>query len=210
MMFVGDQLYRIENTYRKSLGILDNQLKEIMQNGWSYIKDSNDFIKKIKHLKNILDNALFEIADVARLYPSIPHKAGLKALKEVLDRREEKKIFSEDLVKMTEFMLKNNYFEFNGQVKHQISGTAIGTKFAPTYVCIFMDEIKTKFLQTQEFQPLVWFRHIEDVFFIWTHGTDKLVSFMTKLNNYHPNIKFTYESNKENITFLNLDVSLSG
>ena len=59
MMFVGDQLYRIENTYRKSLGILDNQLKEIMQNGWSYIKDSNDFIKKIKHLKNIPDNALF-------------------------------------------------------------------------------------------------------------------------------------------------------
>ena len=33
---------------------------------------------------------------------------------------------------------------------------------------------------------------------------------MTKFNNYHPNIKFTYESNKENITFLDLDISLSG
>ena len=33
---------------------------------------------------------------------------------------------------------------------------------------------------------------------------------MTEFNNYHPNIKFTYESNKENITFLDLDVSLSG
>ena len=70
--------------------------------------------------------------------------------------------------------LKNNYFEFNGQVKHQISGTAIGTKFAPTYACIFMDEIETNFLQTQEFQPLVWFRYIDNVFFIWTHGPDKL------------------------------------
>ena len=39
---------------------------------------------------------------------------------------------------------------------------------------------------------------------------DKLVSFMTEFNNYHPNRKFTYESNKENITFLDLDVSLSG
>ena len=28
-------------------------------------------------------------------------------------------------------------------------------------------------------------------------------------NNYHPNIKFTYESNKENITFHDLNVSLS-
>ena len=31
---------------------------------------------------------------------------------------------------------------------------------------------------------------------------------MTEFNNYHPNMKFTYESNKEDITFLH--VSLSG
>ena len=33
---------------------------------------------------------------------------------------------------------------------------------------------------------------------------------MTEFNNNHPNIKFNYESNKENITFLDLNVSLSG
>ena len=87
---------------------------------------------------------------------------------------------------------------------------AIGTKFTPTYACISMDEIETKFLQTQEFQPLVWFRYIDDVFFISTHGPYKLVSFVTEFDNYHPNIKFTYESNKENITFLDFDISLCG
>ena len=148
--------------------------------------------------------------DVVGLCPSIPHEAGLRALKEVLDRREEKNISTEDLVKMTEFVLKDNYFEFKGQVKHQISCTAIGTKFATTYACIFMDEIETKFLHTQEIEPSVWFRYIDNVFFIWTHGPDKLVSFMTEFNNYHPNIKFTYESNKENITSLALNGSSSG
>ena len=49
---------------------------------------------------------------------------------------------------MAKFVLKNNYFEFNGKVKQQISGTAIGTKFVPTYVCIFMDEVETSFLET--------------------------------------------------------------
>ena len=48
----------------KASECLDNQLKEVMQNGWSYIKDSNDFIKKIKHLKNIPDNAILVTADV--------------------------------------------------------------------------------------------------------------------------------------------------
>ena len=33
---------------------------------------------------------------------------------------------------------------------------------------------------------------------------------MKEFNNYHPDIKFTYESDKENILFLDLDVSLSG
>ena len=139
----------------KASEFLDNQIKEVVQNGWCYIKDSNDFIKKIKYLKNIPDNTILVTADVVGLYPSIPHEAGLRALKELLDRREEKKISTEDLVKTAEFVLKNNYFEFNGQVKHQISGTAIGTNFAPTYACIFIDEIENKFLETQEFQPLL-------------------------------------------------------
>ena len=47
----------------KASEFLDNQLKEVMQNGWSYIKGSNDFINKIKHLKNIADNALLATAD---------------------------------------------------------------------------------------------------------------------------------------------------
>ena len=46
---------------------------------------------------------------------------------------------------MARFVLENNYFKFNGDVKKQISGTAIGTKFALTYVCIFMDDLETKF-----------------------------------------------------------------
>ena len=44
---------------------------------------------------------------------------------------------------MARFVLENNYFEFNGDVKKQISGTAIGTKFAPPYACIFMDDLET-------------------------------------------------------------------
>ena len=55
----------------------------------------------------------------------------------------------------------------------------------------------------------MWFRYIDDAFFIWTHDPDKLVSSTTEFNNYHL-IKFTYESDKENIPFLDLDVSLSG
>ena len=41
--------------------------------------------------------------------------------------RENKFISTDDIVKMAEFVLKNNYFQFNDKVKQQVSGTAIGT-----------------------------------------------------------------------------------
>ena len=48
---------------------------------------------------------------------------------------------------MAEFALKNNFFEFNNQIKQQISGTAIGTKRAPMYTYIFMDKVETEFFR---------------------------------------------------------------
>ena len=66
---------------------------------------------------------------------------------------------------MAEFVLKNSYFQFNDKVKQQISGSTIGTKFAPTYACVFMDQVETDFLTAQEKVPLVWFRYIWRCFF---------------------------------------------
>ena len=131
----------------------------------------------------------------------IPHNAGLKALSNMLEARDHKAVYTEDLVKMTRFVLENNYFEFNGDVKKQISGTVIGTKFAPPYACIFMDDLETKFLQSQSLQPLVWFRYIDNIFFILIHGNDKLEKFLGDLNSFDNNIKFTHESSKDNDIF---------
>ena len=137
-----------------------------MQRGWSNIKEPGDSIKKTQN-GLIPENAILFTADAVGLYPSIPHEAGLKALREILDKGQQYTIPTSELIRMADFVLKNNCFEFNGQIKQQISGTAIGTKFGPPYVWLFTDKIETAFLETQELQPLVWFRYIDDTFFIW-------------------------------------------
>ena len=54
---------------------------------------------------------------------------------------------------MADFVLKNNFFQFNGQIKQQILGTAIGTTCARTYACIYMDKMDGDFLEKQEYKP---------------------------------------------------------
>ena len=113
------------------------------------------------------------------------------------------------LVKITEFVLTNNYFELRQKVFHHISGITIDTKFAPSYACISMDKFETNFLKTQKLQPFVWFRYIDDVFFIWNHGKEELENFMEELISFSDHIKFTFESDKENINYLDVNINLS-
>ena len=103
---------------------------------------------------------------------------------------------------MAEFLLKNNYFEFNSNVKHQISGTAIATKFAPPYVCIYMDYIENQFLKNEQIQPWVWFRYIDDIFLIWTASEKELDDFLKRLNN-------THERSREEINVLDVTVRVN-
>ena len=48
---------------------------------------------------------------------------------------------------------------------------------------------------------LVWFLYIDDVLFLWTHGKETLSLVLEDLNDFHPNIKFSHEVNKEAFTF---------
>ena len=100
------------------------------------------------------------------LYPSIPHDENLKVLRNQYDKFIYKTVPTEDIIKMAESFLKNKLFESNLKFYKQISGAAIGTKFAPPYGCNFMDNIKTQFLKSQEIELWLWKRFIDDIFFI--------------------------------------------
>ena len=144
---------------------LDHHLKPVMQEGQSYFKDTGDFLNKIKNINAIPENAILVT----------------EALRESLDKRKTHKEPTGKLVKMAEFVFKNTYFQFLDKIYQQILGTAIGTKFTPLYACIFMDQVESKFLQTQKFQTLVWFRYIDDIFFIWSQGESSLKKFYDEI-----------------------------
>ena len=75
-------------------------------------------MKNVKHLGQTSNRAILVRADVVSIYPNIPHKAVLETLRrKFIDTSEVmSEMLTEDTVQITEFVLKNNFFEFNGGI----------------------------------------------------------------------------------------------
>ena len=98
-----------------------------------------------------------------------------------------------------------NSFCFAGLFLQQTNGTAMGAPFSPTIANIFMSITLNRFLQTQQTQPILLARYIDDIFMIWPHkGT--IGNFLQELNDFHPNLKFTHSSSDTATDFLNLTI----
>lgn len=185
---------------------VDYFLKPLAQKVDSYLQDTKDFLNKINSLGRIPPHSLLVTADVSALYTSIPHRDGILTAKKALDTRVILNPPTWILLRFLHFVLTKNCFSFNNKHYLQIQGTSMGTICAPNYAIIFMDNLETTFLQSQPLVPLVWWRYIDDIFFIWTHPRKDLDTFMVSLNRHHPTILFTHEINAETIHFLDTTI----
>ena len=93
----------------KISSFLDFHLQPMAQKVKSYIKDTKDFLNKLKELPELPEDSFLCSIDVVSLYPNIPHEFGLSALKESLDKREDKTLSTETILELAELVLKNNY-----------------------------------------------------------------------------------------------------
>ena len=72
-----------------------------------------------------------------------------------------------------------------------------------------MSKFETSFIDSQQSKPLVWFRYIDDIFFYLDTRGRHLKTFLKHLNSFDPCLKFTNESSKESLPFLDFKVKLS-
>ena len=66
-----------------------------------------------------------------------------------------------------------------------------------------------QFFKNKQIQPWIWFRYIDDIFFIWTADEKKLDDFLERLNSFHFNLKFTHKCYREEINFLDVTVRVN-
>lgn len=108
-------------------------------------------------------------------------------------------------------ILNNNYFRFEGDYYLRTKGTAMGTRFAPSYANLFMGYWEKHHIHpsTNTTMGLVtWKRYIDDCLFIWQGSNEELATFLDTLNTNKFNIKLTSNVSKSSVNFLDLVISV--
>ena len=109
---------------------LQYHVKPLSQKVKSFIKDTNDFLKKLNELWDLPDDFILCTIDVVGLYPNIPHDEGLEAIRKALDKRKDQTVSTDSLILLAECVLKNNVFQHNMRYFKQLQAK----RTAPPYV----------------------------------------------------------------------------
>ena len=145
-------------------------------------------------------NTKLVIVDVDNLFTNVP---VLKTINIILDR-----IFptnksaiihgmnKDNFESLLKLVVTDSYFTFNDQLYRQIDCVAMGSPFGPIFAYIFMSAHESKWQEKCPLKPLLYRHYLDDTLLICKEN-DNVSDFASFLNIQHPNLHFTYETEKD-------------
>ncbi len=177
----------------------------------AYVRDTTDFLRKLKQIDILPEGTLLVTLDVESLYTNIPNDFGLRAARITLQKERNTpgiKPSNESLLKLLRLVLTSNNFKFNGSNFLQVGGCTMGSKVSVGYANNSLGYFETLHVYTYPDQPLIYLRFIDDIFIIWTKGLESLHDFVKHMNSCTTFFKFTSEISEDSVTFLDTRISL--
>ena len=104
------------------------------------------------------------------MYTNIDKEQRLEAVRNIFQAYPSPRRSDKHILELLELSLKNKDFEFNNETFLQISGTAMGKKFAPSYTNLFMAQWENTALEKCYQKPTMYFRYLDDIWILWDHG----------------------------------------
>ena len=199
--------------------LLEKILHQLVQFVPLHLKDTNDFLVKLKDFwsaNDIPEAAIFFSVDVVNLYGSIPLEGAMEAVREMLESHKDDidlcGLSVDDICDLLKECLSNNVFRFGDEFYLQKQGVAMGNPVAPIVAILFMHRFETLALENAPRKPAFLARYIDDFAGVWLEGKESLEEFVEYLNGIDPRIKFTCEMTEEgagSVPMLDTLVSLS-
>ena len=171
---------------------LADYLKPLAKNDY-VINDTQEFPNTIKKIVLGPDEETVSY-DVESLFTSIPLKDTIDHItKQIYEKGVLKPIIKSKLIfqRLLEKLVSDSVFSANNRLIKQLDGCPIEGTFSGIFSGIYMAKLENEVVKPSN--PIFYQRYVDDIFNIRKKGTqDKLFE---DLNKYHPNMKFTVETN---------------
>ena len=174
----------------------------------SRVKDTSEMLTIIDNLNKsntLTSDCRLVSFDIINMFPSIDNISGLKAVKSILDARQDQFSPTACIIIALKLCLECKNSIFNNKHFIQPDGTAQGTHMSCSYSNIAIQYLDVKAL---EYTPAIicWKRFRDDIFIVWPHSIDELDIFFDYMNKVDPTkkIQFTMEVVTDTLKFLDL------
>jgi hypothetical protein len=186
---------------------IDSFLRPLANKHKSYLKDTYDFVSKIRG-QVIQPTDLLVTGDVTALYTNMNISRTIAIVKRHFEatRKIAQNRPDTDLIRLLEIIMRKNDFEFNGKFYLQTCGTGMGIDPAPNLANLYLLHLDQMAVEGFRIRPRLYFRFLDDIFFVWRGSTSDLQEYNTFLNGLIPGIKITLECQKESISFLDTNI----
>ncbi|XP_030841919.1 uncharacterized protein LOC115924186 [Strongylocentrotus purpuratus] len=187
---------------------LANILQPLVGQTQHHVTNSKHFIDILSKTKIQPSDTLVSF-DVTSLFTSVPVDQACDIIKQRLisdpDLESRTKLTPDQIHDLLLTCLHSNSFKWRNDFYKQLQGAAMGSPLSPIIANIFMEHLEHQALKSADKSPSLWLRYVDDTFVIWPHSTPDLHQFLDHINNQHPSIKFTMETQHENsIPFLDV------
>ncbi|XP_065175138.1 uncharacterized protein LOC135805071 [Sycon ciliatum] len=197
--------------------IVERILNQLLMFVPAHLDSTEACIEDIKRHRQVPDGCIIASFDVVGLYSNIPIDESISAAITKLEQHKDDVdmlgLTVADVQLMLQYVLSNNYFEFNSKQYRQKRGIAMGNHLAPPLAILFMDALEQKALSTATVKPDLYKRYIDDCILLWRHGWKGLAALLDHFNGQHTTIKFTMEhsvNETQSVNFLDLALSVRG
>ena len=171
----------------------------------SYVRDSFDFVEKIKHIK-LDENDLLITGDVNSLYTNMNLNRTVAVIRRLFKKVPEIGRPDNLIIELLDFTLKHNDFEFNNEFFLQTCGCAMGKKYSPGLANLYLETLD-KFIINYKIKPKIYLRYLDDIFLIMNKSPNlDIQAFEVEINSIIPDIKVDLNSNELSIDFLDVTV----
>ncbi|KAJ1150463.1 hypothetical protein NDU88_003254 [Pleurodeles waltl] len=177
---------------------VDFFLQPIVKRIPTYLKDTTHVLLLLESIAFDKSKELLITLDVESLYTNIPQEATLEVISNLLDvhmggsQTQTPPGFILDLAHLA---LTRNDFKFEDSFFLQTQGTSMGSTFAPSLACLYVDHIERHTILHEDNpyrdQIKLWKRYIDDVLLIWTGSKEEAQAFAIWLNRANPFLTFT-------------------